>query len=42
MPPRSNPPLSDFFVTAVGDKNVIDRNHFSVTKNGCVIASSRH
>lgn len=33
---------SDFIVTATGDKNVLDRPHFEVMKNGCVIANSGH
>lgn len=35
-------PCSDFIVTATGDKNVIDRPHFSCMKDGCVIANSGH
>ena len=31
---------ADFIVTATGDKHVIDRAHFEVMKDGCVIANS--
>jgi adenosylhomocysteinase len=34
--------ISDFIVTATGDKNVIDRPHFAILKDGCVIANSGH
>lgn len=34
--------FSDFIVTATGDRNVIDKPHFEVMKNGCVIANSGH
>ena len=33
---------SDFMITATGDKHVIDRVHFEVMKDGCVIANSGH
>lgn len=33
---------SHFVVTATGDKNVIDAEHFGRMKNGCVIANSGH
>lgn len=33
---------SDFIVSASGDKHVIDRSHFQVMKDGCVIANSGH
>ncbi len=35
-------PQSDFIVTATGDKNVVDEAHFSLIKNGSVIANSGH
>jgi adenosylhomocysteinase len=34
--------LSDFMVTATGDKHVIDAQHFQVMKDGCVLANSGH
>ncbi|HFD79753.1 MAG TPA: adenosylhomocysteinase [Gammaproteobacteria bacterium] len=33
---------SDFIVTATGDKHVVDRRHFEVMKDGCVLANSGH
>ncbi|KAA6183673.1 adenosylhomocysteinase [Thiohalocapsa marina] len=33
---------SDFIVTVTGDKHVLDRCHFEVMKDGCVIANSGH
>ncbi len=33
---------SDFMVTVSGDKHVLDREHFEVMKDGCVIANSGH
>ncbi len=34
--------ISDFIVTATGDKHVLDHTHFEVIKDGCVIANSGH
>jgi len=34
--------ISDFIITATGDKHVIDRAHMEVMKNGCVLANSGH
>ncbi|TCK18620.1 adenosylhomocysteinase [Thiogranum longum] len=34
--------LSDFIVTASGDKHVVDKIHFEVMKDGCVLANSGH
>lgn len=34
--------ISDFIVTATGDKHVLDHAHFEVMKDGCVIANSGH
>jgi adenosylhomocysteinase len=33
---------SDFIVTVTGDRNVLDRHHFQVMKDGCVIANAGH
>jgi adenosylhomocysteinase len=33
---------SDFIVTVTGDKHVLDRAHFQVMKDGCVIANAGH
>ena len=42
MPLRDAAAHSDFIVTATGDKHVLDRAHFEVMKNGCIIANSGH
>jgi len=34
--------LSDFIVTATGDRHVVDRAHMEVMKDGCVLANSGH
>jgi adenosylhomocysteinase len=34
--------LSDFIVTATGDKNVVGRAHLEAAKDGCVLANSGH
>lgn len=34
--------ISDFMVTATGDKHVIDKSHMDVMKSGCVLANSGH
>ncbi len=34
--------LSDFIVTATGDKHVVDQVHMQVMKDGCVLANSGH
>jgi len=34
--------IGDLFVTATGDKNVIDRDHFKVMKDGAILANSGH
>jgi adenosylhomocysteinase len=33
---------SDFIVTATGDKHVVDKSHFAVMKDGCIMANSGH
>ncbi|GIX49469.1 MAG: adenosylhomocysteinase [Candidatus Tectimicrobiota bacterium] len=42
MPLREAAAQSDFIVTVTGDKHVLDRPHFEVMKDGCVIANSGH
>lgn len=42
MPLNEAAVISDFIITATGDKHVIDKQHFEVMKNGCVIANSGH
>lgn len=34
--------VSDFIVTATGDKHIVDKQHFEVMKDGCVMANSGH
>src|SRR5215207_164236 len=34
--------IADFIVTATGDKDVIANEHFSVMKDGCIVANSGH
>lgn len=34
--------IGDLFVTATGDKNVIDRGHFEAMKDGAILANSGH
>ncbi len=42
MPMLEAAPISDFIVSATGDKHVIDKHHFEVMKDGCVVANSGH
>ncbi len=42
MPMMEAAPISDFIVSATGDKHVIDKHHFEVMKDGCVVANSGH
>jgi adenosylhomocysteinase len=35
-------PVGDIFVTSTGDKNVIDKQHFEVMKDGAMVANSGH
>ena len=42
MPMLEAAAMSDFIVTATGDKHVLDKAHFEVIKDGCVIANSGH
>jgi adenosylhomocysteinase len=42
MPMIEAAPQADFIVTATGDKNVVDRPHFEVMKDGCCVANSGH
>jgi len=34
--------VSDFIVTATGDKHIVDKQHFEVMKDGCVMSNSGH
>ncbi len=42
MPLSDAASLSDFIITATGDKHVIDKVHFEVMKDGCVLANAGH
>ena len=42
MPMIEAAPIADIFVTSTGDKNVIDRHHFEVMKDGAIVANSGH
>ena len=42
MPLADAARLSDFIITATGDKHVIDQAHMDVMKDGCVLANSGH
>jgi adenosylhomocysteinase len=42
MPLAAAAARSDFVVTVTGDKHVLDRPHFEVMKDGCVIANAGH
>ncbi|MBS7637838.1 adenosylhomocysteinase [Candidatus Bathyarchaeota archaeon] len=42
MPLREAAPIGDFFVTATGDINVIDREHMMRMKDGAVLANAGH
>jgi adenosylhomocysteinase len=42
MPMLEAAAVSDFIITATGDRNVIDQPHFDVMKDGCVIANAGH
>jgi len=42
IPMTEAAPQADFIVTATGNKNVIDKHHFEVMKDGCCVANSGH
>jgi adenosylhomocysteinase len=42
MPMLEAAPMGDLFVTSTGDKNVVDRHHFEVMKDGALVANSGH
>jgi len=42
MPIEEAAKISDFIVTATGDKHVVDKQHMEVMKDGCVLANSGH
>jgi adenosylhomocysteinase len=42
MPMDEAAPIGDIFITATGDINVIDRQHFEKMHNGAIVANSGH
>ncbi len=42
MPMSEAARIADFIVTSTGSINVVDRAHFEVMKDGCVVANSGH
>ncbi|MGD8625053.1 MAG: adenosylhomocysteinase, partial [Anaerolineae bacterium] len=42
MPMSEAAGIGDVFVTSTGNKNVIDRQHFEVMKDGAIVANSGH
>ncbi|MCL4301742.1 MAG: adenosylhomocysteinase [Anaerolineae bacterium] len=42
MPMTEAAPQADFICSATGDKNVVDKHHFEVMKDGCCVSNSGH
>ncbi len=42
MPMLEAAKVGDIFVTSTGDKNVIDRHHFEIMKDGAILCNSGH
>jgi adenosylhomocysteinase len=42
MPMLEAAPQADFICSATGDKNVVDKQHFEVMKDGCCVSNSGH
>ena len=42
MPMSEAARVGDLFVTSTGDKNVVDRHHFEIMKDGAIVANSGH
>jgi len=42
MPMHQAARIADYIVTSTGDKNVVDRDHFGMMKDGCILANSGH
>ena len=42
MPLKEAAKVGDIFITVTGDKNVIDKAHFDVMKDGAILANSGH
>ena len=42
MPMIEAAPLGDIFITSTGNKNVVDKHHFEVMKDGAIVCNSGH
>ena len=42
MPLMAAAKISDFIITATGDKNAVDRAHMQIMKDGCILANAGH
>jgi adenosylhomocysteinase len=42
MPMLEAAPQADFVCSATGDKNVVDKHHFEILKDGCCVSNSGH
>ena len=42
MPMSEAAPIADVIVTLTGDLNVVDKHHFEVMKDGCLVCNSGH
>lgn len=42
MPLMAAAKISDFIITASGDKNVVNRAHMEIMKDGCILANAGH
>lgn len=42
MPLTAAAKISDFIITATGDKNVVNRAHMEIMKDGCILANAGH
>ncbi len=42
MPMEEAAKIADFIVTVTGNINVVDKKHFEVMKDGCIVANSGH
>lgn len=42
MPMLEASAVSDIIITATGDKSVVDKTHFEIMKDGCILANAGH
>ncbi|NTU61752.1 MAG: adenosylhomocysteinase, partial [Caldiserica bacterium] len=42
MPMSQAAPIGDIFVTATGNTNIIDKRHFELLKEGCILSNAGH